>query len=115
MTDQAHPVPHFNVHTTEFEPLPEFGGGQAILYRSPDGQRLAGSFRESGQHAMLMPFDEFIYVVGGSMRITVDGGDEVSMAAGDACYLRAGQHVAFDQSADFHDVTVLISDDEISF
>ncbi len=115
MADQQHPVPHFNVHTTEFEPLPEYGGGQAILYRSPDGRRLAGSFRESGQHHMVMPFDEFIYIVAGSMRITVDGGAELSMSVGDACYLTAGQHVAFDQSEDFHDVTVLMSEDEINF
>ena len=115
MSEQTPPVPHFNVHTTEFEPLPEYGGGQAILYRSPDGRRLAGSFKESGQHDMVMPFDEFIYVVGGTMRVTVDGSAPLDLAAGDACYLKAGQHVNFEQSDDFHDVTVLVSEDEISF
>lgn len=106
-------VPHFNVHTTDFEPLPEFGGGKAILFHSADRKRLAGSFRESGTHRMTMPFDEFLYVVGGGTTITVDGGEPISLGVGDACYLKQGQDVLFQMTDDFHDVTVLISDDPI--
>lgn len=109
----ATPLPHFNVHDTEFEPLPEFGGGKAILYHSPDKRRLAGSFRESGTHRMTMAFDEFIYVVGGGVTITADGGEPVRLEAGDTCYLTQGQDVLFEMDDDFHDVTVLISDDPI--
>ena len=106
-------APYYNVHQTEFEPLPEFGGGKAILYHSDDGTRLAGSFRESGTHHMAMPFDEFIYVVGGGVRLTVDGGEPFRLGVGDACYLKQGQDVIFEMEEGFHDVTVLISDDPI--
>lgn len=103
-------VPRFNVHTADFEPLPEFGGKQAILYKSEDGKRLAGSFHETGTHTMVMPFDEFIYVVGGSCEISVEGSDSFELKVGDCCYLRQGQNVTFAMADDFHDVTVLISD-----
>ena len=106
-------APHFNVHTTDFDPLPEFGGSKAILYHSPDRTRLAGSFRESGTHRLTMPFDEFIYVVGGGVKITVTGGETFDLAVGDACYLKQGQDVLFEMTDDFHDVTVLISDTAI--
>ncbi len=105
--------PHFNVHTTVFDPLPEFGGSKAILHHSADKRRLAGSFRESGTHRMVMPFDEFIYIVGGGVTLTVDGAAPVVLGVGDTCYLRQGQDVLFEMTDDFHDVTVLISDDPI--
>ncbi len=112
MTQDTH-APHFNVHTTRFDPLPEFGGSKAILYHSPDGKRLAGSFRESGTHRLTMPFDEFIYVVGGGVTITITGGERFILAVGDTCYLKQGQEVLFEMTDDFHDVTVLISDTAI--
>lgn len=98
--------PHFNVHSTAFDPLPEFGGSKAVLHHSADGRRLAGSFRESGTHRVTMPFEEFIYIVG--------GGAPVTLGTGDCCYLRQGQDVLFEMTDDFHDVTVLISDDPIA-
>ncbi|MEN0138167.1 MAG: cupin domain-containing protein [Rhodococcus sp. (in: high G+C Gram-positive bacteria)] len=108
-------VPRFNVHTTDWTPLPELGGHEAILYKSEDGRRLAGSFRESGRHTMKMPFDEFIYVVAGSTRITVEGEDPFDLGVGDCCYLKEGMEVTFEHSEDFHDVTVLISDQPIEY
>lgn len=106
-------APHFNVHATAFEPLPEFGGSKAILYKSPDGRRVAGSFRESGTHRLVMPFDEFLYVVGGGVKITIEGGESFELTVGDACYLRQGQDVTFEMRDGFHDVTVLVSDTAI--
>ena len=106
-------VPRFNVHSAPFEPLPEFGGRQAILYSSPDRTRLAGSFQESGTHTMVMPFDEFIYVVGGSCRISVEDGDSFDLGVGDCCYLRKGMNLTFEMADDFHDVAVLLSDTAI--
>ena len=58
-------VPHFNVKTKIHDPLPEFGGGKAILFHSEDRKRLAASFRESGKLRMgavmrrfsCLPFD----------------------------------------------------------
>ena len=106
-------VPHFNIHTAVFEPLPEFGGSKAILYESPDKRTIAGSFKESGTHRLLMPFDEFIYVVAGGVKITVEGAEMVSLTVGDVCYLKQGRNVLFEMTDDFHDVTVLISDKAI--
>lgn len=106
-------VPHFNVHTTTHEPLPEFGGGKAVLFHSSDGKRLAASFRESGTARMTMPFDDFSYVVAGSAKITVDGGEPITVGVGDAFYLKQGQDVRFDLTDDFHVVTMLISDKPI--
>ena len=112
MSDDTH-ASHFDVHTTNFDPLPEFGGSKAILYHSPDRTRLAGSFRESGTHRMTMPFDEFIYVVAGGVKITIGGGETFDLAVGSACYLKQGQDVLFEMTDDFHDVAVLISDTAI--
>ena len=106
-------VPHFNVDTTTYDPLPEFGGGKAILFHSPDRRRLAASFRESGTARMTMPFDDFSYVVAGSAKITVDGGEPINVATGDAFYLKQGQDVLFDLTDDFHVVTMLMSDQPI--
>ena len=110
MTDDTTAVPRFNVHTAKYEPPPEFGGKQAVLYKSEDGKRLAGSFHESGTHTIVMPFDEFMYLIAGTCKITV-GEDSFTMAVGDCCYLRQGQEVTMEMSDDFHDVTVLVSDD----
>lgn len=104
-----------NVHTAEFEPLPEFGGAQAILYRSPDGTRIAGSFRESGAHTVTLTYDEFLFVVAGAVTVTVNGGTRRELGVGDALYLRQGQTVGFEMTDDFQDVAVLISDAPISF
>ena len=104
-------VPHFHVNTTHHEPLPEYGGSKAILFHSADRKRLAASFRESGTARMTMPFDDFSYVVGGSAKITVDGGEPISLGVGDAFYLKQGQDVLFDLADDFHVVTMLTSDD----
>ena len=35
----------------------------------------------------------------------------ITVEAGGACYLKQGQEVLFEMSDDFHDVTVLIADD----
>ena len=106
-----HDVPRLNVNdASAFEPFPEMGGAKGVLYHSPDGMRLAGSFKESGTHTMEMPFDEFIYVVAGGVSITVHGGDRHDFDVGDAFYLRQGMTVDFAMTDDFQDVTVLIAD-----
>jgi len=106
-------IPVFNIHSVKFDPLPEYGGSKAILYHSPDRTRLAGSFKESGTHRLVMPFDEFIYVVGGGVTITIAGEKPISLNVGDCCYLTQGQDVLFEMTDDFHDVTVLMSDKPI--
>lgn len=38
--------------------LPEFGGKEAIIYRSSDGKRVAAAFHESGTPNSTYPFDD---------------------------------------------------------
>lgn len=114
MTDGT-AVPHFNVHSTRYKSLPEYGGAEAVLYQSQDKTRLAGSFKESGRHEMVMAYDEFMYLVEGTCRVTVDDADPIELSRGDCCYLTQGQTVVFEMSEDFHDVTVLISDSPIDY
>ena len=108
-------VPRLNVLSTEFTPMPGFGGSQAVLYHSLDRTRLAGTFRESGSHTLTMEYDEFIYIVTGHMVVTIRGGDRHELAAGDACYLRQGMTVDFEMSEDFQDVAVLVSNNPIAY
>lgn len=115
MSTNPSAVHRLNVHTSAFEPLPQFGGAQAILYRSPDGTRVAGSFRESGAHTVTLTYDEFLFVVAGTVAVTVDGGERQELGIGDALYLTQGATVAFEMSDDFQDVAVLISDQPIEF
>lgn len=111
MSGQDTSVPRFNVHSATFEPIPEYGDGwhQKLLYESPDGARKAGSFKEVGHFQEVMPYDEFIYVVAGSTRVSIEGGETFQLTVGDCCYLRKGLSVTFDHAPDFHDVAVLVS------
>ena len=108
-------APSFNVHEATHDPMPAYGGSQAVLYRSEDGQRIAGSFKESGSHTLTMGYDEFLYVISGRASITVHGQERRELGPGDACYLRQVSVVDFEMSHDFHDVAVLISDSAIDY
>jgi uncharacterized cupin superfamily protein len=111
MTEQTLSVPRLDVHDpASFAPLPEYNGEQAWLYRSQDGLRQAGSFKEHGDFSHVNEFDEFIYVVAGSTRITVEGAEPFVLTAGQCCYLRKGWTVRAEHDDDFHDVAVLIRD-----
>lgn len=114
MTDES-ATPSFNVLEVTHDPMPAYGGSQAVLYRSEDGRRIAGSFKESGSHTLTMGYDEFLYVIAGRASITVHGEQRRELGPGDACYLRQGSVVDFEMSADFHDVAVLISDGAIEY
>lgn len=114
MTDDV-TLPRLNVRDADYQPMPAYGGSQVVLYRSPDGRRIAGSFKESGKHTLTMGYDEFLFVIAGRAQITVNGGEPNHLGPGDTCYLRQGWTVDFEMSSDFHDVAVLISDDEIKY
>lgn len=112
----THPVPapvHFSPKDLKWVPLPEFGGHEAIIYRSPDGKRVAAAFRESGHSSFTYPFDEFVVVTSGSLTVHVQGGETFTLSKGDVGYFRQGTKVEFDFSADFSDVTCLIGDEPV--
>jgi uncharacterized cupin superfamily protein len=106
-------VPHGKPADFNWVALPEFGGREAIIYRSPDGRRVAAAFEESGQHEFTYPFDEFLIVTSGSAEVAVEGGRSIVLRKGDVAYFREGTRVKFSFSKDFADVTCLMSDREV--
>lgn len=113
MSDQQ--IPHFNVNSADWKPLPEFGGHEAVLYRSPDGRRVAATFKESGQFEFEWAFDEMIYVVAGTIEVTPEGGELVTLTAGDMAYMRKGIKASMVASDDYQGVICMMSEEEISW
>jgi uncharacterized cupin superfamily protein len=108
-------VPRGKPADFQWTALPEFGGEEAIIYRSRDGRRVAAAFRESGRHTFTYPFDEFLVVTAGSVKMRVHGGPAFELTQGDVAYLREGMTVDMDFSPDFEDVTMLVSDREVQW
>jgi uncharacterized cupin superfamily protein len=108
-------VPHGNPSSFKWIELPEFGGKEAIIYRSADGTRVAAAFHESGSATFTYPFDEFLVVTSGSVTIKVHGGSTFTLTTGDVAYLREGMTVDFSFSHDFSDITFLVSDHEVKW
>lgn len=108
-------VPHGNPSSFKWVVLPKFGGKEAIIYRSPDGTRVAAAFHESGSATFTYPFDEFLVVTSGSVIIKVHGGSNFTLKKGDVAYLHEGMTVDFRFSDDFSDVTCLVSNHEVKW
>lgn len=115
MTEQPG-IPHFTPTKASFSAFADRPGWEtSLLYRSPDGKRVAASFKEQGTLSHLAECDEFIYVIAGTSHIKIEGVGEIDLGPGDACYIEAGQTVEYTHSEDFHDVAVLIGDKEIIY
>lgn len=93
--------------------LKEFGGSEAIIYRSADGRRVAAAFHESGDTSFTYPFDEFLVVTSGSVTVAVHGGETFTLKRGDVAYFLEGTRVDFQFSKDFSDITALTADHEV--
>ncbi len=106
-------VVHGPLDSFQWVDLPEFGGREAIIYRSPDGRRVAAAFHESGRASFTYPFDEFLMVLSGDVKVTVHGGDVFTLRKGEVAYFREGTSVDFEFSRDFADVTFLVADHEV--
>ncbi len=101
-------TPHGPLESFDWVALPEFGGEEAIIYRSADGTRVAAAFRESGSYTFTYPFDEFLVVTSGTATFAVQGGDTFVLQKGDVAYFEEGTTVHMTLSEDFSDVTMLI-------
>lgn len=108
-------VPHGPLSSFKWVDLREFGGKEAIIYRSPDAKRVAAAFQESGKATFTYPFDEFLVVTSGTAKIVVHGGQTIELGKGDVAYLREGTTVDFDFSEDFSDITCLMADHEVKW
>jgi uncharacterized cupin superfamily protein len=115
MALDAKAVPHGNPSQLNWVALPQFGGREAIIYRSPDGKRVAAAFQESGSPSFTYPFDEFLVVTSGSVTVHVHGGSTFSLQKGDVAYFREGMSVDFRFSDDFSDITSLVADHEVKW
>jgi uncharacterized cupin superfamily protein len=90
------------------------GGSHAVFYRSDDGKRIAGIFRESGSVAVTFEYDEFLCVLAGKAEYRVNS-EPIGMTArvGDALYIEAGTTVHFELSPDYMDVACMIGNHPI--
>jgi uncharacterized cupin superfamily protein len=109
------PVPHGPPSSFNWVPLPEFGGREAIIYRSPDGRRVAAAFEESGNSTFTYGFDEFMVVTSGTLDIRVHGGETIHLKKGDVAYMREGTTVDFSFGENFSDITCLMADHEVKW
>ncbi len=109
------PVPHGPIESFDWRSLPQFNGSEAIIYRSPDGKRVAAAFRTPGEYTFTFPFDEFMYVVTGSVTITIDGAEPFTLKAGEMAYLRQGTKAHFVSSADYSNIAMMVSDQPVSW
>jgi uncharacterized cupin superfamily protein len=108
-------IPHGKPADFNWVALPQFGGREAVIYRSPDGRRVAAAFEESGKESFTYPFDEFLMVTAGTVRITVHGGETLALSKGDVAYIPEGSAVDFEFSKDFADITCLTADHEVKW
>jgi uncharacterized cupin superfamily protein len=76
---------------------------------------VAAAFRESGLASFTYPFDEFLVVTSGSVRMAVRGGETFTLRTGDVAYLRKGLTVDMEFSEGFSDVTCLMGDEPVSW
>jgi coniferyl-aldehyde dehydrogenase len=107
--------PHGPPASFEWTPAPEFGGSEAVIYRSPDGRRVAAAFREKGQFSFTYPFDEFLVVTSGHGTFRMEGGPTIHLKTGDVAYFREGTTMHLDLSEDFSDVVMLMSDKPVAW
>jgi uncharacterized cupin superfamily protein len=103
-------VPHGRLENFKWVPLPQAGGSEAIIYRSPDGKRVAAAFKESGKVTFTFPFDEFFYVIAGHIKIAVHGGPTFEVKQGGVGYIKEGQTIDCEFSKDFYGVSYLVAD-----
>jgi uncharacterized cupin superfamily protein len=95
---------HGDASTLKWGP-PEYGGREAILYKSSDGRRTAATFKGVGTQTFTYPFDEFFVVVTGTVHINIKGGESFDLAKGGMAYFHEGTQVEFTMSPDFQVAT----------
>lgn len=93
--DGSNAVPHGAWSSFLKQAAPNYGGREGIIYRSPDGKRVAGAFTHSGRYSFTFPFDEFVFVTSGRVKVSVRSGSRFELKAGDVAYFRKGMTVDF--------------------
>ena len=106
-------VPHGNWHSFPWVDFPEWKGSKSVMFRSADGKRIAGAFRETAAATLTYPCDEFTYVVAGWVKCHVHGGETFTLKAGDCVYFSKGQTVDFESSDDYTNISSFWGDEKI--
>ncbi|KAI5460619.1 hypothetical protein BGZ63DRAFT_387530 [Mariannaea sp. PMI_226] len=112
-TDPAE-VPYGHWNSFPWVDFPEWKGGKSVMFRSADGKRVAGAFRESATATLTYPCDEFTYVVKGWVKAHVHGGDTFTLKPGDCVYFSKGQTVDFSSSDDYVNVSFFFDDEKVT-
>lgn len=107
-------VPHGNWESFPWEEFPEWKGAKSVMYRSADGKRVAGAFKESATATLTYPCDEFTYVVAGWVKAHVHGGETFTLTKGDCVYFCKGQTIDFESSEDYVNVSSFWGDERIT-
>lgn len=105
---EQHEVPHGPWASFLTQGAPAYGGREGIIYRSPDGTRVAGSFTHSGRYSFTYPFDEFVVVTSGSVEVSVRSGNRFQLKAGDVAYFRKGMTVDFVAGENYGSVAMFV-------
>lgn len=108
-------VPHGSVKTLKWKVTPGYGGSEAVMYRSPDGTRVAGAFTHSGNYSFTYPFDEFVVILSGSVETSVVDGPKLSLNKGDFVYFKKGMTVNFRAGKDYSNAAMMVSTDRITW
>jgi uncharacterized cupin superfamily protein len=106
---------HWQLAQLKWVALPEFGGQEAIIYRSPGGKRVYAAFKESGHETFKYPFDEFGYVTSGTAKVKIKDGPAFILSQGDTFVFHEGMEVDLDFGPNFSDLTVLTADHEVKW
>jgi Ethanolamine utilization protein len=113
-SNEPNKVPFGKWDSFSWEKFPEWEGTKAIMFRSQDGKRVAGAFRESATATMTYPCDEFSYVTAGSIKAHVHGGETFTLKTGDCVYFTKGQTVEFECSEDYANVSVFFGTEPVT-
>lgn len=84
------------------------------MFRSSDGKRVAGTFRESATATMTYLCDEFSYVKVGWIKAHVHGDDTFTLKEGDCVYFTKNQTVDFECSEDYANVSVFFGTEPVT-
>ncbi|KAJ5951684.1 uncharacterized protein N7479_010097 [Penicillium vulpinum] len=113
-SDKPNTVAYGKWDSFSWEPFPEWEGTKAIMFRSSDGKRVAGAFRESATASMTYTCDEFTYVTAGWIKAHVHGGDTFTLKVGDCVYFTKGQTVDFECSKDYANVSAFFGTEPVT-
>lgn len=108
-------LPHGSVKSLKWKATPGYGGSEAVMYRSPDGTRVAGAFTHSGSYSFTYPFDEFVVILSGSVDASIVNGPKLSLKKGDLAYFKKGMTVHFKAGKNYSNAAMMVSENEITW